>query len=42
VVELKYFAGMTLDETADVLGISRETVKRDWQIARAWLRQRLA
>ena len=42
VVELKYFAGMTLDETADVLGMSRETVKRDWQIARAWLRQRLA
>ncbi len=41
VVELKYFGGMTLDETADILGVSRETVKRDWQIARAWLRQRL-
>lgn len=41
IVELKYFAGMTLEETADVLGVSRETVKRDWQIARAWLRQRL-
>ncbi|MEJ7625198.1 MAG: sigma-70 family RNA polymerase sigma factor [Pyrinomonadaceae bacterium] len=41
IVELKYFAGMTLDETADILGISCETVKRDWQIARAWLRQRL-
>lgn len=40
-VELKYFAGMTLDETAQVLGVSRETVKRDWQIARAWLRDRL-
>lgn len=41
VVELKYFGGMTLDETADILDVSRETVKRDWQIARAWLRQRL-
>lgn len=41
IVELKYFAGMTLDETAEILGVSRETVKRDWQIARAWLRRRL-
>lgn len=41
IVELKYFGGMTLDETAEVLGTSRETVKRDWQIARAWLRQQL-
>ena len=41
IVELKYFGGMTLDETADFLGVSRATVRRDWQIARAWLRQRL-
>jgi len=41
VVELKYFGGMTLEETADVLGVSAVTVKRDWQIARAWLRQEL-
>lgn len=41
VVELKYFGGMTLDETAEILEISRETVKNDWRIARAWLRQRL-
>ncbi|MEQ1644377.1 MAG: sigma-70 family RNA polymerase sigma factor [Pyrinomonadaceae bacterium] len=41
VVELKYFGGMTLDETAEILGVSRETVKRDWQMARAWLRQQL-
>lgn len=41
IVELKYFGGMTLDETADVLGISRVTVKRDWNIARTWLRQQL-
>jgi RNA polymerase sigma factor (TIGR02999 family) len=40
-VELKYFARMTLDETAEVLGVSRETVKREWQLARAWLRNRL-
>ena len=41
VVELKYFGGMTLEETAQILDISRDTVKRDWQIARAWLRHRL-
>ncbi len=41
IVELKYFGGMTLDETANVLGVSRVTVRRDWQIARTWLRQRL-
>lgn len=41
IVELKYFGGMTLDETAEVLGVSRVTVKRDWQIARAWLRSQL-
>jgi RNA polymerase sigma-70 factor, ECF subfamily len=41
IVELKYFGGMTLDETSEILEISRETVKRDWQIARAWLRKRL-
>ncbi len=42
IVELKYFGGMTLDETAEVLGISNATVKRDWNIARAWLRQQLS
>ncbi|NOT47559.1 MAG: sigma-70 family RNA polymerase sigma factor [Acidobacteria bacterium] len=41
IVELKYFAGMTLDETADVLGVSRVTITREWQMARAWLRGRL-
>lgn len=41
IVELKYFGGMTLDETAEVLSVSRVTVKRDWKIARTWLRQRL-
>jgi RNA polymerase sigma factor (TIGR02999 family) len=41
VVELRYFAGMTEEETAEVLNVSRETVKLDWRFARAWLKQRL-
>lgn len=41
VVELKYFADLTLEETAEVLGISTATVKRDWQMAKAWLHHEL-
>jgi len=41
VVELRYFGGLTADETAAVLGVSPETVNRDWQVARLWLRQQL-
>jgi RNA polymerase sigma factor (TIGR02999 family) len=37
IVELRFFAGLTVEETADVLGISAKTVKRDWSIAKAWL-----
>jgi RNA polymerase sigma factor (TIGR02999 family) len=37
VVELRFFGGLTADETAEVLGISSKTVKRDWTVARAWL-----
>ena len=37
VVELRYFGGLSVEETADFLGISPETVKRDWKMARAWL-----
>ncbi|HEY2018268.1 MAG TPA: ECF-type sigma factor [Bryobacteraceae bacterium] len=37
VVELRYFAGLSLEETAEVLGVSVETAKRDWKMARAWL-----
>jgi RNA polymerase sigma-70 factor, ECF subfamily len=37
VVELKFFAGLTLDEVAEQLGISPETVSREWRRARAWL-----
>ena len=42
VVECRFFAGMTVEETAEALGISRATVKRDWQWTRAWLNRRLA
>lgn len=42
VVEMRYFAGMTLDETADALGMSPQAVSRDWTVARAWLSRRLA
>jgi RNA polymerase sigma-70 factor (ECF subfamily) len=37
VVELRYFAGLTLQETADTLGVSPDTVTRDWKLARMWL-----
>ena len=38
VVELRFFAGMTNEEIADALGVSRATVADDWSFARAWLR----
>jgi RNA polymerase sigma factor (TIGR02999 family) len=41
VVELRFFAGMTEKEAAEVLGVSVATLKRDWEFARAWLLQRL-
>jgi RNA polymerase sigma factor (TIGR02999 family) len=37
VVELRYFGGLSAEETSDVIGISPETVKRDWKMAKAWL-----
>ena len=37
VVELRFFGGLTVDETADVLNVSPETVMRDWKTAKAWL-----
>jgi len=42
VVECRYFAGLGVEETAEALGLSPATVKRDWQTARAWLRRELA
>lgn len=41
VVELRFFAGMEVAETAEALAISQETVYRDWRVARAWLATRL-
>jgi RNA polymerase sigma-70 factor (ECF subfamily) len=41
IVELRYFGGLTIEETAQVLNISPKTVKRDWAMARAWLRREL-
>lgn len=41
IVELRYLAGLSVDETADVLGISPRTVKLDWQMARSFLRREL-
>ena len=41
-VELKFFAGLTIDEAAMALGISPATVEREWAIAKAWLYQRLS
>lgn len=40
-VELRYFAGLTIDEVAALTGASPTTVKREWQFAKAWLRQAL-
>ena len=39
--ELRYFAGLTIEETAAALQVSPSTVKREWEIARTWLYQRL-
>ncbi len=41
VVECRFFAGLTVEETAEVLGVSPATVKRDWVLATAWLRRRI-
>ena len=41
VVELRFFGGLEVDEVAEVLGVSRATVKRDWPIAKAWLYREL-
>jgi RNA polymerase sigma factor (TIGR02999 family) len=41
IVELRFFGGLSIDETAKVLGLGHATVERDWKMARAWLRQKL-
>jgi RNA polymerase sigma factor (TIGR02999 family) len=42
IVELRFFGGLTIEETAEVMRLSSDTIKREWAMARAWLRQRLA
>lgn len=41
IVELRFFAGLTVEETAEVTGVSPATVKREWRTARAWLRREI-
>jgi RNA polymerase sigma factor (TIGR02999 family) len=42
IVELRFFAGLTVEETAHVLGVSPRTIKREWRLARAWLHNELS
>jgi RNA polymerase sigma factor (TIGR02999 family) len=42
VVELRFFSGLTVEETAEVMHISKATVKRDWSMAKAWLHRELS
>jgi RNA polymerase sigma factor (TIGR02999 family) len=42
VVEMRFFAGLNIPETADALGVSTATVEREWAMAKAWLHQRLS
>ena len=42
IVNLRYFAGLTEEETAEALGLSRRTIQLEWQIARAWLHRALS
>ena len=42
VVEMRYFGGLTVEETAEALKVSPETVMRDWKLAKAWLLRELA
>jgi RNA polymerase sigma factor (TIGR02999 family) len=42
IVELRYFSGLTIEEVAEVMGVSAATVKREWATARAWLRRELS
>jgi RNA polymerase sigma-70 factor, ECF subfamily len=41
IVELRFFGGLSVEETAEILGISPKTVKRDWSVAKAWLHAEL-
>jgi RNA polymerase sigma factor (TIGR02999 family) len=41
IVECRFFAGLSIEETAEALGVSSATIKRDWALARAWLNREL-
>jgi RNA polymerase sigma factor (sigma-70 family) len=41
VVEMRYFGGLSVDEASQVLGVSPDTVMRDWRLAKSWLRREL-
>jgi len=41
IVELRYFGGLSIEETAEILGVSSTTVRREWTLAKAWLRREL-
>ncbi|MEP6820639.1 MAG: ECF-type sigma factor, partial [bacterium] len=40
-VELRFFGGLTIEETAEVMQVSHATVEREWKVARAWLKREL-
>jgi len=42
VLELRFFGGLNVKETAEVLKVSEETVQRDWKLAKSWLRRELS
>jgi RNA polymerase sigma factor (sigma-70 family) len=42
IIEMRYFGGLTIEQTAEALSISPATVKREWTLARAWLKRELA
>ena len=42
IVELRYFGGLTIEETAEALGVSPATIKRDWRMTKAWLHRELS
>lgn len=41
IIELRFFAGLTIEEVAEIIGVSDSTVKREWRVAKAWLHQQL-
>jgi RNA polymerase sigma factor (sigma-70 family) len=41
VIEMRFFGGLSVEETAEALGVSAQTVMRDWKLARAWLAVRI-